>query len=66
MADLLNPVKIFPLSFNTLTAPTNNGLRAIYIDQNGQVNTVLENTLPASVLLPLQGNPLQNLPKVSE
>ena len=66
MADLLNPVKIFPLSFNTLTAPTNNGLRAIYIDQNGQVNTVLENTLPASVLAPLQGNPLQNLPKVSE
>jgi hypothetical protein len=66
MADLLNPVKIFPLSFNTLTAPTTNGLRAVYIDQNGQVNTNLETTLPASVLAPLQGNPLQNLPRVIE
>jgi hypothetical protein len=66
MADLLNPVKIFPLSFNTLTAPTKNGLRGIYIDQTGSVNTTLETTLPASVLSPLQGNPLQNLPKIQQ
>lgn len=66
MADLLNPIKIFPLSYNSLTAPTNNGLRAIYINQAGNVNSTLQTTLPASVLAPLQGNPLQNLPKVQE
>lgn len=30
MADLLNPALIFPSSYQTLTAPTPNGLRAIY------------------------------------
>ena len=62
MADLVNPVKLFPLSFDTLTAPTANGLRGIYINAQGAVNTALETTLPASVLSPLTGNPLQNLP----
>ena len=62
MADLLNPVKIFPRSFNTLTAPTANGLRGIYINELGAVNTKLETELPASVVVPLTGNPLQNLP----
>jgi len=56
MADLLNPVKIFPKSFNTLTAPTSNGLRAIYIDSTGAVNSNLLTTLPPSVLAPLDGN----------
>lgn len=55
LADLLNPVKAFPKSFNTLTAPTSNGLRAIYINSSGAVNTNLETELPASVLYPLQG-----------
>lgn len=63
MADLLNPRKLFPNSFNTLTAPTANGLRGIYINESGTVNSELETTLPASVLAPLQGNPLQNLPR---
>lgn len=63
LADLLNPVKMFPLSYNTLTAPTSEGLRAIYINTAGNVNTRLETILPASVLAPLQGNPLQNFPK---
>jgi hypothetical protein len=62
MADLLNPVKIFPRSFNTLTAPTTNGLRGIYINSAGAVNSNLETELPASVLAPLTGNPLQNMP----
>lgn len=62
MADLLNPVKILPRSYNTLTAPTANGLRGIYINEAGAVNTRLETELPASVLAPLTGNPLQNLP----
>jgi hypothetical protein len=62
MADLLNPVKIFPRSYNTLTAPTANGLRGIYINSTGTVNSRLETELPSSVLAPLTGNPLQNLP----
>lgn len=62
MADLLNPVKILPRSYDTLTAPTANGLRGIYINEAGAVNTRLETELPASVLAPLTGNPLQNLP----
>jgi hypothetical protein len=62
MADLLNPVKIFPRSYNTLTAPTANGLRGIYINSAGAVNTKLETELPTSVLVPLTGNPLQNMP----
>jgi hypothetical protein len=45
MADLLNPVKIFPNSFYTLTMPTPDGLRAIYATQQGAVNTNLERYL---------------------
>ena len=55
LADLLNPVKMFPTSFNTLTAPTINGLRGIYIDSSGTVNSNLATTLPPNVLGPLQG-----------
>ena len=62
MADLLNPLKLFPRSYNTLTAPTTNGLRGIYINSAGAVNSKLETELPTSVLVPLTGNPLQNMP----
>jgi hypothetical protein len=62
MADLLNPVKIFPRSYSTLTAPTANGLRGIYINTAGAINSKLATELPASVLAPLTGNPLQNMP----
>ena len=62
LADLLNPVKIFPRSFDTLTAPTNNGIRGIYINASGAINSKLEAELPLSVLVPLTGNPLQDLP----
>jgi len=55
LADLLNPVKMFPKSFNTLTAPTINGLRGIYINSSGAVNTKLETELPSDVLAPLRG-----------
>lgn len=61
MADLLNPVKTFPNSYNTFSAPTTNGFRGIYLNSSGAVNTNLETTLPQSVLVPLDGNPLQNL-----
>jgi hypothetical protein len=56
LADLLNPVKIFPTSFVTLTTPTINGIRGIYIDSIGTINSLLETQLPPSVLSPLQGN----------
>jgi len=62
MADLLNPLKTFPRSYTTLTAPTASGLRAIYINSAGAVNSNLATQLPPNVLAPLNGNPLQNLP----
>lgn len=55
LAELLNPVKALPRSFNTLTAPTVNGPRAVYINSSGAVNTILETELPRNVLAPLQG-----------
>ena len=55
LADLLNPVKMFPKSFITLTAPTKNGTRGIYVNISGEVNTNLETTLPSNVLAPLSG-----------
>jgi hypothetical protein len=45
MADLLNPVKILPNSFSTLTMPTPDGLRGIYASTSGAVNTNLERFL---------------------
>lgn len=48
MADLLNPVKIFPNSFATLTMPTPDGLRAIYATVDGAVNTNLEQYLTST------------------
>jgi hypothetical protein len=50
MADLLNPVKLFPNSYQSLTTVTANGVRAIYIDDQGTVNSVLDTELPAYVL----------------
>lgn len=50
MADLLNPVKLFPNSFQSLTAPTAQGPRAIYLDSTGSVNTALANELPPYVV----------------
>jgi hypothetical protein len=55
MADLLNPVKIFPTSFASLTVRTYNQnttseLRAIYLDATGKVNNNLLQYLPRYVL----------------
>lgn len=50
MADLLNPVKLFPNSYQSLTTVTANGIRAIYIDNRGTVNSALDTELPAYVL----------------
>jgi hypothetical protein len=50
MADLLNPVKLFPNSFQTLTVNTKNGSRAIYTNAQGSVNTNLIQSLPPYVL----------------
>ena len=56
MADLLNPVKIFPNSFTSLTVRTYNQdatsvLRAIYDNNQGVVNSKLLIYLPQYVLL---------------
>lgn len=50
MADLLNPYKLFPNSFQSLTAPTANGPIAIYVDNTGSVNTALATELPFYVV----------------
>lgn len=49
MADLLNPVKTFPNSFQSLTVTTSNGVRAIYTNATGSVNTNLVAELPSYV-----------------
>lgn len=50
MADLLNPLKLFPNSYQSLTAPTANGPVAIYLNPNGSVNTALTSQLPPYVV----------------
>jgi len=50
MADLLNPLKLFPNSYQTLTAPTEYGPRAIYVNASGAVNTELIRQLPPYVV----------------
>jgi len=52
MADLLNPVKLFPQSYQTLTVPTKNGLRAIYLNSQGTVNSKLADTTTKITALP--------------
>ncbi len=54
MADLLNPVKILPNSFLSLTVTTSNGQRAIYINDLGAVNTTLIQQLPQYVVVSYQ------------
>jgi len=50
MADLLNPLKLFPNSFLSMTAPTAQGPRAIYVNAQGTVNTELIQQLPPYVI----------------
>jgi ABC-type transporter Mla subunit MlaD len=50
MADLLNPVRLFPNSYQSLTVVTANGLRAVYVNAAGSVNTNLEQELPPYVI----------------
>jgi type IV secretory pathway VirB2 component (pilin) len=50
MADLLNPLKLFPNSYQSLTAPTANGPVAIYINSTSAVNTNLISLLPPYVV----------------
>jgi hypothetical protein len=50
MADLLNPVKLFPNSFPSLTVPTKHGLRGIYVNSAGSVNQNLIGELPEYVM----------------
>ena len=51
MADLLNPYKLFPNSFQTLTVTDiNNVSQNIYVDSAGTVNATLIQALPAIAL----------------
>jgi len=50
MADLLNPIKIFPNSYLSLLAPTPNGSKPIYLDSDGAVNSELSTLLPPYVV----------------
>jgi hypothetical protein len=50
MADLLNPVKLFPNSFQSLTVVTPVGQRGIYTNLQGDVNTTLLSELPNYVI----------------
>lgn len=50
MADLLNPLKLFPNSYQSLTAPTATGPKAIYVDSAGAINSALINELPPYVV----------------
>ena len=50
MADLLNPVRLFPNSYQSLTVVTANGPRAVYVNAAGSVNTGLEQELPPYVI----------------
>jgi hypothetical protein len=48
MADLLNPYKLFPNSFQTLTVTGTNGVsQNIYLNSSGAVNSTIQSTLPA-------------------
>jgi hypothetical protein len=51
MADLLNPYKIFPNSFQSLTVTGVNGVtQNIYIDSAGTVNATVKQFLPRVAL----------------
>lgn len=50
VADLLNPFKLFPNSFQTLTTPTANGPVVVYVDNIGSINTQLTQLLPPYVV----------------
>jgi type IV secretory pathway VirB2 component (pilin) len=50
MADLLNPLKLFPNSYQSLTAPTANGPVAIYVSSTSAVDTNLIQLLPPYVV----------------
>jgi hypothetical protein len=50
LADLLNPVKMFPNSFQALSVPTVKGSTAIYINSAGAVNSSLLTLLPPYVI----------------
>ena len=52
MADLLNPVKIFPTSYASLTLPTPDGPVLIY-DVDGNVNSAVEPILNSGSLTPV-------------
>lgn len=53
MADLLNPVKIFPNSFQTLTCPLPAASQSIYVNSSGSVNTNILPEMPEYLVDPV-------------
>ena len=51
MADLLNPVKLYPTSFSSLTLPTPDGPVLIY-NTDGSVNSAIEPILNSGTVSP--------------
>lgn len=51
MADLINPIKVFPNSYNSLQTPTSNGYKPIYDAQN-QVNMSLQTEIAGFLPVP--------------
>jgi hypothetical protein len=50
MAELLNPIKIFPNSFSSLTVRTVEGLRGIYMPGSNNINSLLITELPPYII----------------
>lgn len=70
MAELLNPAKILPTSFASLTMPTPDGLKGIYATAQGTVNSNLEKYLsgpgvPALIPTDLINNARSSLTQVA-
>jgi hypothetical protein len=51
MADLLNPVKLYPTSYSSLTLPTPDGSVLIY-NTDGSVNSIIESILNSGTVSP--------------
>lgn len=49
MADLLNPVKLFPQSFPSLTVKLYNKIEKLYVDAHGTINSNLIQVLPSYI-----------------
>ena len=50
MADLLNPIKLFPNSYASLTVPAEGQPQPIYVNSTASVDQALINELPSYII----------------